>query len=94
MFFAMMPAKFGSDKTVALEFGAVCAWELESEMEARGVEPLFAQSMSIEICKRLKASVVQLLGPWWMFADVPTVVPTDPAPSDSVIRILGMSMDT
>ena len=46
--------------------------------------------MSIEICKRLKASVVQLLGPWWMFADVPT----DPAAADSVIRILGMSMDT
>jgi hypothetical protein len=38
--FAMMPAKFGIDKTVTR---AACAWELESEMEARGVEPLFRQ---------------------------------------------------
>jgi hypothetical protein len=29
MFVAMMPAKFGSDKTVVLEFSAACAWELE-----------------------------------------------------------------
>ena len=40
MYVAMMPAKFGIDKTVALEFSAACAWELELEMEARGVEPL------------------------------------------------------
>jgi hypothetical protein len=29
MYVAMMTAKFGSDKTVALEFGAAYAWELE-----------------------------------------------------------------
>jgi hypothetical protein len=40
---AMMPAKFESDKTVVLGFSAACASEVESEMEARGVEPLFRQ---------------------------------------------------
>ena len=44
MYVTMMPAKFGIDKTVALEFSAACAWELELEMEARGVEPRFRQS--------------------------------------------------
>jgi hypothetical protein len=29
MYVAIMPAKFGSDKTFALEFSAACAWELE-----------------------------------------------------------------
>ena len=30
MYVAMMPAKFGSDNTVTLEFSAAYAWELES----------------------------------------------------------------
>jgi hypothetical protein len=52
MYVAMVPAKFGSDKTVALEFSAACAWELECEMEARGVEPL-SSSLSAQTSTRL-----------------------------------------
>ena len=40
------------------EFSAACAWELESEMEARGVEPLFYQNVSIDVHKHLKIRVI------------------------------------
>ena len=59
-------------------------------MEARGVEPLFAQNMSTEVRKRLKVNVVELPGFLWTAADVPTIVPIDGKPHQTPdIKFLG-----